>query len=1275
MPQPNGTVIKILAVSGGVAQLDSNNDNVADDSATLAAWGITLSEAAVLADTYVAGASVWRTTTTLFQGMDFNWGIRPPADAIVPNGADLTAQREQAAILDNPDGATGNGIVHQPQALAQQVDLTGAPFTLHYRSDRSRARAEAYTLNIPVSGASIPASLKRIEVDIHIAGRRISQSFAPRPNLVLPFTWDGKDVYGRALNGRQQTAITIKFFYPLAYQQPVAQGPAFGQTSGMPLSPPVNARGEVAATRQWAGPIGTWEAKGQGLGGWSLDAHHVYDPQGRTLHVGDGTQRSGQDASSENLGTLIETVAGSNRPSGAVGIGEPATNAALFSPYEVVADATGTVYLTDEASVFKVGSDGILRLVAGGESGGYSGDGGPATSARLNIPMGIAVAEDGTVYVADSNNQRIRKVAPTGIISTVAGTGVRGFNGDGGPATAAALQDPRGIALDAAGYLYIADTSNRRVRKVSPTGVMSTVAGSGLTGAPSEGQSAITAALSSPRDVVVARDGTLFISDAGYRVVWRVSPDGRIFRYAGTLFQNGFSGDGGPATSATLGFTSGNMGITLDGEGNLYIADSTNNRVRRVNTEGRISTVAGNGTTTYSGDGGPPRNAGLWTAQGVAVGPDRALYIATAGSKTTAIRADRLRRVRSMLPGFAAVGDIVIAAADGGELYIFNDSGRHLRTVNAHTNTVIYSFGYDSARRLVTVTDANNNVTTIIRDASGNVTGITGPYNQSNSITLDANGYLASLTNPNGESTSFSYTADGLLTSTTPPGKPASSFQYDSGGRLIQTSDPAGGGDTLTRSVITNGYQVQHSTAAGEQSTYKVEYLPDGQQRRTNVLPDGTQQVTLIGTDGKQTITQPDGITQTVSVAGDPRFGLQSPIPTNLNVSTPGGKTGTLTNSRTATLSDPNNPLSLTSQTDTVNFNGRTATRTYNATTRTATDTSPAGRKRTTVTDPQGRVTQQQQGTLAPTAFSYDARGRLASRSQGGRSAAMTYDSLGRLGTITDSANRTVQFEYDSAGRVTQQTLPDNRIITYSYDATGNVTSITPPGKPPHEFTYTAVNLEKDYLAPFVSGGGTNTTQYAYDVDRKLTRITRPDGQQVQLNYDGAGRLSSQVFPSPQSPASSLISYSYNAQGNLSAASASFGGSVGYTYDGSLLLSSTWSGPVSGSVNWTYDNNYRKTSQSVNGGNTVNFIYDTDDLLTGAGAMTLTRDNVNGLLSGTTVGTVTDALTYNSLGEVATARGIMIRRRGGGPPKTPSGSYTTHQSAVRSVTRISTAMC
>jgi RHS repeat-associated protein len=237
-----------------------------------------------------------------------------------------------------------------------------------------------------------------------------------------------------------------------------------------------------------------------------------------------------------------------------------------------------------------------------------------------------------------------------------------------------------------------------------------------------------------------------------------------------------------------------------------------------------------------------------------------------------------------------------------------------------------------------------------------------------------------------------------------------------------------------------------------------------------------------------------------------------------------------------------------------------------------------------------------------------------------------------------------VAFQYDAAGRVTTQTLPDLRAITYTYDATGNVTSITPPGRPAHSFTYTPVNLEKDYLAPFVSSGGTNTTTYTYNADRQVTGITRPDGQQITLTYSG-GKLSSQVFPNPQSPTPTTLSYGYDAQGNLSSAAFSGGGTVNYTYDGSLLLSSTWSGPAAGSVSWTYDNNYRKTSQSVNGSNTVTFTYDNDDLLTGAGAMTLTRDAQNGLLTGTTLGSVTDTLTYNTLGEVATSQASV----GGSP--------------------------
>jgi YD repeat-containing protein len=226
---------------------------------------------------------------------------------------------------------------------------------------------------------------------------------------------------------------------------------------------------------------------------------------------------------------------------------------------------------------------------------------------------------------------------------------------------------------------------------------------------------------------------------------------------------------------------------------------------------------------------------------------------------------------------------------------------------------------------------------------------------------------------------------------------------------------------------------------------------------------------------------------------------------------------------------------------------------------------------------------------------------------------------------------------------VTRQTLPDQREITYTYDPNGNVTSISPPGRPAHVFEYTTVNQEKQYTAPSVNGGGTQQTQYTYNADRQLTLITRPDGQSVQLAYDSAGRLQTQTLPSGQ------ITYSYApATGNLQTvthtSTSTSTNTVSYTYDGALLTSSTWNGPISGMVSWTYDNNYRKTSQSVNGGNTIAFTYDNDDLLTGVNLSTpsgsvpfiLTRNPANGLLTGTSLGNITDTLGYNGFGEVAT---------------------------------------
>jgi len=200
----------------------------------------------------------------------------------------------------------------------------------------------------------------------------------------------------------------------------------------------------------------------------------------------------------------------------------------------------------------------------------------------------------------------------------------------------------------------------------------------------------------------------------------------------------------------------------------------------------------------------------------------------------------------------------------------------------------------------------------------------------------------------------------------------------------------------------------------------------------------------------------------------------------------------------------------------------------------------------------------------------------------------------------------------------------------FSYDANGNVTSITPPGKPAHTFAYTPVDLEQDYVPPDL-GFSPRNTQYTYNLDRQLTLVTRPDGQTLQLGYEPTGgRLSTLTLPGSQ-----ITTYGYSATtGNLSSITAP-GSTLAYSYDGSLLTSATWTGTVAGSVSRSYDNNFRLSSQSVNGTNTVTFGYDTDSLLTSAGSLSISRHAQHGLITGTTLGGVTDTRSYNAFGELS----------------------------------------
>jgi uncharacterized protein (TIGR03437 family) len=382
----------------------------------------------------------------------------------------------------------------------------------------------------------------------------------------------------------------------------------------------------------------------------------------------------------------ITTVAGIG--SGAYsGDGGQAINAGM-TPYGVAVDKSGNLFIADEVNsmVRKVDTSGVISRFAGCNPTALSaciqagvGSGVPATSEVVFVGNPLAVDASGNLYVADIGHSLIRKVTPAGIVSTVAGSGTQGYGGDNGPATSAALNGPGGLAVDAAGNVYISDTQNNRVRMVSPAGTITTIAGDGKFGFTGDNGPGASAELSYPGFLTLDASGNLYISDTLNFRVRKLTPAGII----STVVGNGnplSQGDGGPAISAGVA----PVGIAVDGAGNLFISQS-NSVIRKVDTNGNISTIAGGLTTGgFGGDGGPSANASLLGPMGLAVDTAGNLYIADSGN-------NRVRRITAApaAPAFTCtntapvtINSIDSASAYGGYSYFASGSWLEIKGTN-----------------------------------------------------------------------------------------------------------------------------------------------------------------------------------------------------------------------------------------------------------------------------------------------------------------------------------------------------------------------------------------------------------------------------------------------------------------------------------------------------------------------------------------------------------------------------------------------------------------
>ncbi|MDB5217283.1 MAG: uncharacterized protein JWO86_5210, partial [Myxococcaceae bacterium] len=573
--QTSGRVVKL--VSGASPTLDTNGDDVPDSPAELAALGVTPEELTALAGVAPSG-SYFRVTLNHFSAFDFNWAFGPPFDSVFPPAG------EGDGFPDLPCLRKGGSYFEcERQILGEDIPLVGTDVGLSYHSDRVAGYHGNATFTVPVTDAVIPPSLKRAEVEVTVLGISETKTYTAAPNLNHVFTWSGLDAYGRAWPGETVAEVRVALVYDGVY----VNTKSFGSYGNGETITGDGTRKEVFLNRRYEFRVGAFQQVGLGLGGWSLSAQHVYDPSSRTLYRGDGGRRN-----SDGIGANARAFAGIARygSGGVDGPQVPVAEAHFGSLTGIAIDESGALYVAETAGAEDIRKidKGSVTTFAGSGPAAHAGDGGPAAQAQINYPRGIVALRDGRVCFSEFYEDSIRCVGTDGIVRTIAGGGTKDVGPDPVPALEAKLTRPGELAEGPDGSIYVTLSPINIVARIDRASTIEIAVGGGLDSG--ENVPALKVDLSQPRGLAIAPDGTIFLAETGRNRVRQVDPSGRVTTIAGTG-EVGNAGDGGFATSATF---HGPIALALDGEGGLYVSDHGNSRIRRVD-RGKVQAFAGGG--------------------------------------------------------------------------------------------------------------------------------------------------------------------------------------------------------------------------------------------------------------------------------------------------------------------------------------------------------------------------------------------------------------------------------------------------------------------------------------------------------------------------------------------------------------------------------------------------------------------------------------------------------------------------------------------------------
>ncbi|MFC0211038.1 fibronectin type III domain-containing protein [Paenibacillus chartarius] len=1223
IPALDGVVIGIVSVDGGTAQIDTDGDGTADDAAKLGVYGITAEEQQKLATLYTAGKSLWRVPIPHFTPWDHNWPYAPPPDAVSPPR--WAPKNTQPDPREEPCKQKGSIIGCEDQSLGEEIPIPGTPYKLTYQSSRTPGYTSRSTVEVPVTGASLPASLKSITVSVEVAGKMVYRTLPKTLNQTFTFSWDGLDGFGRKLIGDHRYRISVQYHYKAQY---VGTGSGFQSSWAQVPTDFTSIIGnreseEISLGQDYEGvissPVNPYEEVG--IAGWSFHTHHMFDGTTSKLVRGDGE--------------TVRKVSGQFSPLTPQGSG-PSTQYTINTNLFAFVGSDKYFLMTNQLNprelvVVRVTPDNIALKYA------------VYPNPTVSEPKGFAISPDGTVYLTFLGEGILKKGPADSDWQRVVGKGNYGGPKipDGSKGTDVGLFEATALTADADGNLYFESTH----------------------------------ALTWPNSEIV---------------YYRLDARGYVYVAGG----NSFGPDSGPATSANIGY--GRMVVSPNGT--LYIVDNVydywggKSRVRRVTKQGTTELVAGDASmSTRNPDivDGMEATKARFNVRNVFIDAQENVYLLIwAGSgwgDIYKITQDGIAHLVDQTEAFDFVkrrnfptsnikpvgvdpqGQVIFRALDNFKPLFFHvgpdsdqsilpeddgltlnridlETGRHNETVHAVTGAVMERFGYDAEGRLITLTDASGNVTTVERDAEGKPTAIVAPGGQRTTLTVDEHNQLRAVAGAGQFRYDMTYDGKGLLKSVTDPNRHVSEYSYDAKGLLIEAKTPTGGLKTIARTELSDGVSVTFTDAAGRQTVYETRKV-GSDTIRTVTEPGGAKSIVVYKSDGSKEITYTDGTKITQKFLSDPRFGMDAPVLTQMKITTPDGRIVNHTENREV-VKDAEGKLQ--SLTVTYTTNGAVSKIKYDAAARTYTETTAEGTVKVSTIDTLGRVVREEYPNepIEPVIYTFDERGRIGGMAQGDHSMTYRYNTLNQLIAEEDENGNKKEYTYNDDGLLRTIKLPDGKTYTKDTDGNGQVVKLTMPDGTVYDQQFNSLNQ----FQGFGPEGQQPWLMLTHDNAGMLDHTTLASGRVLQYGYetDGARRITSMNDDDVQrsfgySDATDRVAQIAAAQAGRPTLSQS----IGYTYAGTEVKKMTLAGAVNATFDYTFDTaknvtNITNVHTTVSGlvyGQQTTQVHDTaigwdrDEQLTRFGPFQFEREKT-GLIDTVTDGKFTIDNEYDELGKI-----------------------------------------